>query len=306
MKPERESYPGTTPVAAAMTQTASGETLHVERPHYTIGLTTDCNKRFRKQMEDAQVVIPDFLGLRGCFYLAVFDGHAGAQSSKACAAHLHHLVARNLAERTRPSVSEALALSFEQMDELLKEMSVQHSGTTAAVAVCGYARDGALVAFEPGLERHLWLANVGDARGVCGVQKADGPDWDAFRLTYDHKGSDEHERRRITNAGGIVLHNRVNGMLAVTRSLGDLFMKDYVVGAPYTTDTLLTPNHRALVVASDGLWDVCSDSEAVDLVRGALANGSSAQDCSAQLLEHAVQQLSADNLTIVVATFNHM
>jgi hypothetical protein len=35
----------------------------------------------------------------------------------------------------------------------------------------------------------------------------------AVRLTYDHKGSDQQEAQRITDAGGYVMNNRVNGLL---------------------------------------------------------------------------------------------
>jgi len=34
----------------------------------------------------------------------------------------------------------------------------------------------------------------------------------AKRLSYDHKGSDVQEAKRIVDAGGFVLNNRVNGM----------------------------------------------------------------------------------------------
>lgn len=34
-----------------------------------------------------------------------------------------------------------------------------------------------------------------------------------MRLTYDHKGSDHQEAKRITDAGGFVMNNRVNGEL---------------------------------------------------------------------------------------------
>lgn len=36
----------------------------------------------------------------------------------------------------------------------------------------------------------------------------------AVRLTYDHKGSDSQEAKRITDAGGFVMNNRVNGEFA--------------------------------------------------------------------------------------------
>ncbi len=75
-------------------------------------------------------------------------------------------------------------------------------------------------------QRVLYTANVGDARIVlCRNGKA-------LRLSYDHKGSDENEGKRIANAGGLILNNRVNGVLAVTRALGDAYMKDLVTGHP--------------------------------------------------------------------------
>lgn len=75
----------------------------------------------------------------------------------------------------------------------------------------------------------------------------------AIRLTYDHKGSDAQEAKRITDAGGYVMNNRVNGVLAVTRSLGDSSMKEFVVGAPYTTETTLSEEDTLLIVACDGV-----------------------------------------------------
>jgi protein phosphatase PTC1 len=41
----------------------------------------------------------------------------------------------------------------------------------------------------------------------------------AVRLTYDHKGSDSQEAKRITDAGGFVMNNRVNGELGIPQQL---------------------------------------------------------------------------------------
>ena len=97
-------------------------------------------------------------------------------------------------------------------------------------------------------QRVLYTANVGDARIVlCRNGKA-------LRLSYDHKGSDENEGRRITNAGGLILNNRVNGVLAVTRALGDTYMKALVTGHPYTTETVIQPDSdEFLILACDGV-----------------------------------------------------
>jgi len=144
------------------------------------------------------------------------------------------------------------------------------------------------------LRRVLYTANAGDARAVlCRSGKA-------VRLTYDHKGADKQEAKRIQDAGGFVLNNRVNGVLAVTRSLGDSSMKEFVVGSPYTTETPLGSNDEFLILACDGLWDVASDQKAVDLVRDV-------QDCDEAaklLMEFALNEGTRDNVTVVVVRFH--
>ncbi|EON63987.1 hypothetical protein W97_03217 [Coniosporium apollinis CBS 100218] len=145
-------------------------------------------------------------------------------------------------------------------------------------------------------QRVLYTANVGDARIVlCRNGRA-------LRLSYDHKGSDENEGRRVANAGGLILNNRVNGVLAVTRALGDAYMKDLVTGHPYTTETVIQPDQdEFLILACDGLWDVCSDQEAVDLIR----NTQDPQAASRQLVDHALARFSTDNLSCMVVRFDN-
>lgn len=143
------------------------------------------------------------------------------------------------------------------------------------------------------VRRMLYTANVGDARAVLSRGGK------AVRLTYDHKGSDAQEAKRITDAGGFVMNHRVNGVLAVTRSLGDASMKEFVVGAPYTTETVLDDDDEFLIVACDGLWDVCEDQDAVDLIRTL----QDPQEASKRLLDHALSNYSTDNLSIMVIRF---
>ena len=50
-----------------------------------------------------------------------------------------------------------------------------------------------------------------------------------------------------------MMNNRVNGVLAVTRSLGDCVMKEFVVGNPYTTETELGQGDDFLILACDGV-----------------------------------------------------
>lgn len=114
-------------------------------------------------------------------------------------------------------------------------------------------------------QRVLYTANVGDARIVlCRNGRA-------LRLSYDHKGSDENEGRRVAGAGGLILNNRVNGVLAVTRALGDAYMKDLVTGHPYTTETVIQPDQdEFLILACDGVSHDLKQLEACRLTITAL------------------------------------
>jgi len=44
-------------------------------------------------------------------------------------------------------------------------------------------------------------------------------------MSQDHKPDDPEERKRIYNANGFVEESRVNGMLALSRALGDFEYK---------------------------------------------------------------------------------
>lgn len=64
------------------------------------------------------------------------------------------------------------------------------------------------------------VANAGDSRAVMYTTKG------THQLSRDHKPYLEDERKRIESAGGMVSMQRVDGDLALSRSLGDFQFKD--------------------------------------------------------------------------------
>ncbi|KAI0429949.1 phosphatase 2C-like domain-containing protein [Xylaria sp. FL1042] len=173
----------------------------------------------------------------------------------------------------------------------LKDSKSEDDGNTIAIPESTHAR----LKGTATRQRVLYTANVGDARIIlCRAGKA-------LRLSYDHKGSDENEGKRIANAGGLILNNRVNGVLAVTRALGDSYMKELVTGHPYTTETVIQPEvDEFIIIACDGLWDVCSDQEAVDLIR----EKPDPVAASKLLVDHALARFSTDNLSCMIIRFD--
>jgi serine/threonine protein phosphatase PrpC len=143
-------------------------------------------------------------------------------------------------------------------------------------------------------------ANVGDARAVLCHQGQ------VTRLSQDHRPDDPAEAQRIEKSGGFVFQNRVLGILAVTRSLGDHCMKDFVIAQPYYSQTTIERanmiegsqhDNTVLILACDGLWDVFKDDEAVDF---ALRFPGEKTNVAQALAEAAVHRGSTDNITVVV------
>lgn len=267
------------------------------RLSYSVGVAEDKNQLHRPTMEDVHTYVANWAEQRDWGYFAVFDGHAGKQAALWCGQHLHGVVEKDMAEHPDDDFRDTLNRSFQAADASIKEEPGK-SGCTAAVCVLRWEGGedpsesaSGRFAFRPnGHTRVLYTANVGDSRIVLSRGGV------ARRLSYDHKGSDINELARITAAGGLMLKGRVNGMLAVTRLLGDAYMKELVVGTPFLTATVVGPQDGFIVVACDGLWDVCSDQQAVDVVEGV----GEAQAAAQRLVDFAMERGTMDNVTVMV------
>lgn len=242
-------------------------------------------------MEDVHYCEINYMNRSGDGYFGLFDGHGGIQSAKWCSQRFHQLLKDNIeANESKWQAIAIIASTFDKVDELVGEMvGYDGSGTTAAIA---YVKNVHIP--NNNRQRYLYTANVGDTRMViCNNGKAE-------RVSKDHNCHDQAERQRIISNGGVVLHGRVNGMLAITRALGDTPLKPPVSSKPYTTESLLDEvNDELLIIASDGVWDVCTDQQAVDLIRGI----SDPHVASRTLVRHAINMGSIDNTSCVVIRF---
>ncbi len=80
----------------------------------------------------------------------------------------------------------------------------------------------------------------------------------------------------------------------------------YVSSEPDVHRVRLQPSDTFVLLASDGLWDVCSDQEAVDLVGAVLkAQGDkevqeAATAAADGLVQAALERGTMDNITVVI------
>uniref|UniRef100_A0A6B2LG99 PPM-type phosphatase domain-containing protein n=1 Tax=Arcella intermedia TaxID=1963864 RepID=A0A6B2LG99_9EUKA len=151
-------------------------------------------------------------------------------------------------------------------------------------------------------ENYLLVSWIGDSRCVlCRGKKC-------IPMTVDHTPLRYDEKKRIEKMGGKVNLNdntgdapRVMQSLAVTRSFGDIKLKrnKFLIAEPEFTETLLEPEDRFVILASDGLWDVMSEEEAVAFV----LSSEEPLSVSEQLLKRAIELGSVDNLSVIVVYF---
>ncbi|PON60002.1 Protein phosphatase 2C [Trema orientale] len=282
----------------------SGEEAPVREPVYG---TMSVSGRSR-HMEDAIHVRtglcrPEISRRRLVHFFSVYDGHGGPHVAELCREKMHVFLEKELrrvggtrggsasgeastsssyneGEENENEVEEeegwrrALERSFARMDEAAittcacgsvglscgcEPMEVALGGSTAVVAVL--------------TPDHIVVANCGDSRAVlCRGGRA-------VPLSNDHKPDRPDERARIEAAGGRVIYvngARVEGILAMSRSIGDQYLKPIVTSEPEVTFTKREPEDECLIIASDGLWDVLSSELACEVASECLREGTSA------------------------------
>ncbi|XP_010999843.1 PREDICTED: probable protein phosphatase 2C 11 isoform X1 [Populus euphratica] len=217
-------------------------------------------------------------------FFGVFDGHGGVRTAE----YLKNNLFKNLSSHpdlirdTKTAIVEAFRQT--DADYLHEEKAHQKdAASTASTAVL--------------LGDRLLVANVGDSRVVaCRAGSA-------IPLSIDHKPDRSDERQRIEEAGGFIIWAgtwRVGGVLAVSRAFGNKLLKPYVVAEPEIQEEEIG-GVEFIIVASDGLWNVLSNKDAVALVQGI----ADAEAAARKLIQEAYARGSHDNITCVVVRFDN-
>ncbi|KAL3524398.1 hypothetical protein ACH5RR_017232 [Cinchona calisaya] len=239
----------------------------------------------RATMEDFYDIKTSKIDGQTVCLFGIFDGHGGPRAAEFLKEHLFE----NLMKHPEFITNTKLAISetYQQTDMNFLESekdTFRDDGSTASTAVL--------------VGNHLYVANVGDSRTI--ISKAG----QAIPLSDDHKPNRSDERKRIESAGGVVIWAgtwRVGGVLAMSRAFGNRVLKQFVVAEPEIQDMEIDEELEFLVVASDGLWDVVPNEDAVSLARPEEEPEAAAR----KLTETAFTRGSADNITCIVVKFDH-
>ncbi|KAI3471206.1 hypothetical protein Pfo_027869 [Paulownia fortunei] len=239
----------------------------------------------RASMEDFYDIKASKIDGKSVCLFGIFDGHGGSRAAEFLKEHLFE----NLMKHPEFVTNTKLAISetYQQTDRDFLESerdTFRDDGSTASTAVL--------------VGNHLYVANVGDSRTI--ISKAGK----AIPLSEDHKPNRSDERKRIESAGGVVMWAgtwRVGGVLAMSRAFGNRMLKQFVVAEPEIQDLEVDQDFELLVLASDGLWDVVPNEDAVLIAQ----TEEEPEGAARKLTETAFTRGSADNITCIVVKFHH-
>ena len=131
----------------------------------------------------------------------------------------------------------------------------------------------------------LVVTNLGDSRAVGAPRDRSLP---AVDLSVDQKPDRPDELQRIRAMGGRVTQRRGDvprvGGLALSRAFGDLAAHAAGVISVPESASFVASDLEFVVVASDGVWDMASSNDVVELVRGMVSAGSSPVDVASELV----------------------
>ncbi|KAK4802416.1 hypothetical protein SAY86_000619 [Trapa natans] len=265
-----------------------------------------CQQGKKGTNQDAMIVWENFFSRKDTVFCGVFDGHGP----------YGHMVAKRVRDSLPLKLSTQWE-SKKNEENVLKEISLNSAtGTTIEATNPPFQllKQSFLRAFR-GMDRelkmftnidcvcsgttavtlvkqgeYLVVGNVGDSRAVLGT-RVKGNSIAPVQLTVDLKPNLPGEAERIRKCNGRVfalqdepdvarvwLPNNDTPGLAMARAFGDFCLKDFgLISVPEISCWKLTENDEFVVLATDGIWDVLSNQEVVDIVASVPARSSAAR-----------------------------
>jgi len=234
---------------------------------------------WRKSNEDAHITAIDFEPGHSLF--AVFDGHGGCEVAKYCGEHFVNEI-RNDQDFKDKKYEACLKKLFVKIDRmLLSDAGKKDLARIARDSNSSPTVDGSEFAYQAGCTAnvvlitptHIICGNAGDARCVVSENGK------AIDMSIDHKPDLPTERTRVLTAGHFVEDGRVDGIIAISRAIGDWEYKSQNLEAdkmavsafPEVKSYPITPDLDFFICACDGIWDCMTSQVAVDFVYTAKA-----------------------------------
>lgn len=238
----------------------------------------------RTYMEDTYSF--DYKMPYGFEYYGVFDGHGGDNVSLYLQDNMKNVIRKHIIDEMNSNTEhiDVAKILYDSFKTIVNDIPYDISITTGSTAVV-------LLRYKD----KIWLGNVGDSRAIM------NNGLNAIQLTNDHKPNSEQEHKRIVSLGGKVVKAyegdvyRVNGVLAVSRAIGDFALSPHVTWKPEITTFTIKKNNHYIMIATDGVWDVLSNQQAVKIINKMIINDNW-KDIGNMIISTARNKGSGDNI----------
>ena len=265
-------------------------------------------------------------------FYGIFDGHLGNAAAKYTASYLFQELSSGLVnvfnraigtswrddiQRYATNAVQSIHDNFLEAIEGAPFGFMDQSGTTAT----------ALLVTD---ELHV-VVSIGDSRAVLSsrLNENGAISLSPVQVTTDHVAKDVTERELVEARGGTIVDrntvSRVEGILAITRSIGDANLSQFLSREPHVVAWTRSEianmcgfhneTHPCfMILASDGLWDTVSNSDAVHMVAEVMEtsvpsaqswrDSAGFQRAAEALVHEAYVRGSTDNIGVVVVAID--
>lgn len=229
----------------------------------------------------------------------LFVGHGGRTASELCA---RNFVPTLLDD---PNLSTDPVRALENACQALEAFVLAKSALDRAYY-------GTTVLFVLLINSSLYVVNIGNSRAVLATH-----DSTYQVVTNDHDCNNPLEVDRVHAAGGFFHHGKVNDLIRVTRSIGDLELKgrkhvtfpnlnlvaDVVIPTPDIHLRQLSSRHAFVVMASPEVCRHLSNPAIVHIVRQSLRRHESSRNAAKRVAMSAVAAGAMGPVTVMLLIF---
>jgi serine/threonine protein phosphatase PrpC len=251
-----------------------------EEIKFNLSINEFQNQSHREYMEDFTLIHPNLDNDPQKTLFCLFDGHGGTLSAEICKNNIAQIFTENLS-KNNGNIAECFLNTFNELDSLCLKEDCIEIGNTATVIFID--------------EKNLYCANVGDSRAVVIYNES------VINISYDDNLKDEKEKNRILKENGVIKNKKLNGILSITRAIGDFDQKkNGLICVPHLNKREICYNDKFVIVASDGIWDVVTNEMLLNVVHRC----KNCEEIAKKIVNLAINLESKDNISCIVIGFH--
>jgi len=216
-------------------------------------------------------------------FFAVYDGHSTQVIAQLLTDKLddYFFEEYKVSHEIENSIKKAFLRIEKEVISQLQEAKPRGGST----ALCSFLHN-----------EQLHVANLGDSQAVIFQE-------DKFiELSNLHDFKNEQERINAEEKGGTVINNRLEGELAVSRSIGDVKFKLYMSSEPEIASYKMTEKDEFLFLASDGFWNGLNPETCLQSIKKLSSKKNDLKTIGDLLIEEACKNVKTkkDNMTLII------